>query len=219
MKCLICGKERRVLGNHLIEHKISTKEYYDTFLKKFNDGKCIICGKETKFKTLNRGYAQYCSTNCKNKNNSPDRNAWKRTRIQKIQQFEKEHNCVFANDLRTKYGHGWYLSNIVNFIYMDSQTKFVSINDIPKIIKYASIKRPHYSSSHAEKDIVNYIQTFYNGIILENKRKIIYPKELDIYIPDLKLAVEYNGNWYHSIEAGTSKNYHLEKSLMCREKV
>ena len=54
--------------------------------------------------------------------------------------------------------------------------------------------------------------------VIENDRRILYPKELDVYLPDYNIAVEYNGNWFHSIEARTSKDYHLKKSLACREK-
>lgn len=219
MVCKICGKKCKSLGNHLLEHKITAKNYYDKYIRKLNEGHCIICGKDTKFKTIKIGYiGKYCSPECmysdKNHFNSK---AWKTTRESKIKQFELDHNCVFANDLRIKYGHGWYSLNIVEFIYMDSQTKFVSKNDIQKIIDYASIKRPHCSSSHAEKELVTFIKSFYDRIVLENKRKIIPPMELDIYLPDLNIAIEYNGNWFHSIEAGTSKEYHLNKSLKCRQ--
>ena len=31
------------------------------------------------------------------------------------------------------------------------------------------------------------------------------------------MAVEYNSNWYHSIEYGTNKEYHLNKSILCRK--
>lgn len=219
MQCIICGKECKSLGNHLLEHKITAKDYYDKYLRKPNEGRCIICGKDTKFKTIKIGYiGKYCSHACMySDKNHFNPTAWKATRLAKIQKFEKDHNCVFANDLRVQYGHGWYSYNIVNFIYMDSQTKFVATKDIPKIIKYAAIKHGS-SSSHAEKEIVSFIRTFYIGNILENKRKAIYPLELDIYLPDLHLAIEYNGNWYHSIEAGTRKEYHLMKSLKCREK-
>ena len=34
----------------------------------------------------------------------------------------------------------------------------------------------------------------------------------------LNLAIEYNGCYFHSIYVGKSKDYHLMKSLLCREK-
>ena len=52
-----------------------------------------------------------------------------------------------------------------------------------------------------------------------NYRKLIFPQEVDIYLPDIKLAIEYNGLMFHSqgkskysIFKGVSKNYHLEKT-------
>ena len=35
-------------------------------------------------------------------------------------------------------------------------------------------------------------------------RTLIKPYELDIVIPDIHLAIEFNGIWYHSIEARNS---------------
>ena len=68
-QCKICNKEFKnsgSLGGHLREHKITTKTYFDKFLKREDDGQCKICGKETTFNTLNRGYATYCSRPCRN---------------------------------------------------------------------------------------------------------------------------------------------------------
>jgi ferredoxin-like protein FixX len=48
-------------------------------------------------------------------------------------------------------------------------------------------------------------------------RSVIAPYELDIYVPDAKLAVEYNGNYYHRYPA-KEKGYHRNKSLMCLER-
>jgi len=56
------------------------------------------------------------------------------------------------------------------------------------------------------------------GIELEmNNRSILNGKELDIYIPSLKLAIEFNGLYWHS-ELFKDKNYHLNKTLECNDK-
>lgn len=47
-----------------------------------------------------------------------------------------------------------------------------------------------------------------------NDRKVIYPKELDIYYPDHKLAIEVNGLYWHA----NDKARHLEKTKLCSEK-
>lgn len=49
-----------------------------------------------------------------------------------------------------------------------------------------------------------------------NDRKIISPRELDILIPSKKIAIEYNGLYWHS-EDKVGTNYHLEKTLACAE--
>ena len=46
-------------------------------------------------------------------------------------------------------------------------------------------------------------------------RKIPNVHELDIYIPSLNIAFEYNGIYWHSDKAGKDKGYHLRKRLAC----
>jgi hypothetical protein len=49
---------------------------------------------------------------------------------------------------------------------------------------------------------------------IQGDRTILHGKELDIYIPDKKLAIEFNGTYWHST-VYKDKNYHQEKSLEC----
>jgi len=51
--------------------------------------------------------------------------------------------------------------------------------------------------------------------VLSNVKNIIN-KELDIYIPELKLAFEYNGIYWHS-DTYKNKDYHLNKTESCEE--
>ena len=70
MICKICGKELsgKGLGSHLTTHKISAKEYYDKYLKQPNEGICPVCGKETPFLKISRGYQKCCSQSCGSRN-------------------------------------------------------------------------------------------------------------------------------------------------------
>ena len=52
--------------------------------------------------------------------------------------------------------------------------------------------------------------------ILSNIRNIIKPLELDIYIPELKLAFEFNGLYWHS-EVNKENDYHLNKTELCEQ--
>ena len=63
MICQICNQETNKLCSHIRSHNISSKEYYDRYLKKENEGVCY-CGNNTKFSGLTYGYTKYCSYNC-----------------------------------------------------------------------------------------------------------------------------------------------------------
>ena len=64
MKCLICGKECKNNIHIVKAHNVSIKEYYDTYIRKTDEGICPVCGKEAVFCNLNQGYKKYCSKRC-----------------------------------------------------------------------------------------------------------------------------------------------------------
>ena len=65
IKCLICGEEYDNHSQHIkYRHHLTGKEYYDKCLKTEEDGKCLECGGETKFRTIGAGYQKYCSREC-----------------------------------------------------------------------------------------------------------------------------------------------------------
>ena len=70
--------------------------------------------------------------------------------------------------------------------------------------------------SGLEIELKNFISDNYSGNILISNKKIISPLELDIYIPDLKLAFEFNGLYWHS-EVNKENNYHLNKTELCEQ--
>lgn len=70
--------------------------------------------------------------------------------------------------------------------------------------------------SKYENEIADFISTFYSGEVIKNSRNIIFPYELDLYYPEKKIAVEYNGDYWHS-ERFKSSNYHYNKFIKCRD--
>lgn len=72
------------------------------------------------------------------------------------------------------------------------------------------------TSSKAEKEITDFIQNINVGTVISGDRKQIHPKELDIYIPSLKIAVEYNGILWHSESKNKNHLYHLNKTNACK---
>jgi hypothetical protein len=70
--------------------------------------------------------------------------------------------------------------------------------------------------SGQEIKILDYIKTIYTGKIESNVKKIINPYEIDIFIPELKIGIEFNGLYWHS-DKFKDKNYHYDKHKKCKE--
>jgi hypothetical protein len=68
--------------------------------------------------------------------------------------------------------------------------------------------------SSVELELVEEIKKFYQGQIILNSREIIKPKELDIFFPVEKFAIELNGLYWHSSNF-VEKSYHYEKYKLC----
>jgi len=71
------------------------------------------------------------------------------------------------------------------------------------------------SISGLEIELIEFIRKNYDNVIVNNRT--IINKELDIYLPELKLAFEFNGLWWHN-EINKPDNYHLEKTELCEQK-
>lgn len=69
-------------------------------------------------------------------------------------------------------------------------------------------------TSHFELDIANYISSFYNGTCIRNDRSVLNGKELDLYYPEKKIAIEFNGDYWHS-DVHKQNDYHYNKFKAC----
>lgn len=67
--------------------------------------------------------------------------------------------------------------------------------------------------SMIEDNMYSYLKEIYIGEVLKSY-KIAGRKEVDVYIPELKLAIEFNGLYWHG-ENKKSKNYHIDKTKLC----
>lgn len=70
-------------------------------------------------------------------------------------------------------------------------------------------------TSKGELELLNFIKANYQGKIETNVWNII-DSELDIYLPEQKVAFEYNGLFYHS-SFKRDKYYHLNKTKQCEK--
>lgn len=69
--------------------------------------------------------------------------------------------------------------------------------------------------SKSEDEVAEFLRSFCH--VERSTKKVISPYELDIYIPEMKLAVEFNGLYWHSTEY-RDKMYHRNKYEACRDK-
>jgi very-short-patch-repair endonuclease/DNA-directed RNA polymerase subunit RPC12/RpoP len=72
-------------------------------------------------------------------------------------------------------------------------------------------------SSLVEKQVVDFVKQLSISSIEENTKKIIPPYELDIYLPKHKLAIEFDGIYWHSELNGGNKTGHLQKTNLCEQ--
>jgi hypothetical protein len=71
-------------------------------------------------------------------------------------------------------------------------------------------------TSKEEKELTEFIKSL--GLSVdENDRNILNGLEIDIYIPEANLAIEYDGIYWHS-ELFVDSNYHLNKTELCEAK-
>jgi hypothetical protein len=127
-----------------------------------------------------------------------------------------------------------------NFIKLYKNVKFTEIkkesvivfcekcdqnSEMSKQLLYERYKRNHEiclhcnplgfkNRSYYEKEITDFLDK--NNINYKTNINILGTKtEIDILIPEFKLAIEFNGVYWHN-ELFKSKNYHLEKTINCK---
>ena len=82
--------------------------------------------------------------------------------------------------------------------------------------KICTICNPINNESDSQNQLFDFIKSIYDGEIVKNNRDII-GQELDILLPEKKLAFEFNGIFWHS-DKFKDKNYHLNKTNLCESK-
>lgn len=91
--------------------------------------------------------------------------------------------------------------------------KRVKIGETPCLV----CNPPLYSESRGEQELYDFISEIYDGKIIRHDRKVLGGKEIDIYLPDLNIAFEFEGTYWHS-EIFKNKNENLNKKNLIQEK-
>lgn len=146
------------------------------------------------------------------------RQSWRDRRDEIVSDFEAKHNCTEILHIINEYGQGF--SNLDIPIIEHKRWRFIDN-------KYLPLIKEHYEEyqsnrTHAEVEIYNFIKSLLPNVkIIQNGRKAISingrAAELDLYIPEKKIAIEYNGNYWHSEKiAGVTRQF--DKTEACKEK-
>jgi predicted transcriptional regulator len=130
------------------------------------------------------------------------------------------------NKLKEMYDSGLTCENISEKLGITKSTvsRWLNIYEIDTRPPN-SYERKIKKISKEENTLYEYIKSIYNGNVIQSNRSVLNGKELDIYIPDCGLAIEYNGLYSHQYRPSEikeclikGKSYHLQKTSMCEEK-
>lgn len=88
--------------------------------------------------------------------------------------------------------------------------------------KSNSYDRPNQGTSKECMEVIDFVRSIYSGTVLTNNRTVLNGSELDIYLPELGIAIEYNGIYSHlyrpheeSHALRKDKTYHIGKTIDC----
>jgi very-short-patch-repair endonuclease len=172
---------------------------------------CTYCNKNVSFRGRNYGYSEVCKEH--------------------LTLLSSKNKCINSiNKLQESINIDKY--DIVKLPEkMSSDSLIIKCKNCGKesdwIVKDGMLADIHYkhlcrscetNHSVAEESVLSFIQSIYNNEIVYKlgSRKIIPPYELDIYLPDKKLAIEFDGLYWHSADK-VSRSYHLNKTKLCEE--
>lgn len=140
-------------------------------------------------------------------------------KVHNIQRFNTEEFILKAKDI---HGDKYDYSKVE---YINNKTKVCII--CPEHGEFWQTPEIHLNGhgcpkcgnqiSDAEKEIISFIRKECGLKCNSRDRTIISPYELDIYIPDKRIAIEYDGLIWHSEKFGKDKNYHLNKTELCEK--
>jgi len=143
------------------------------------------------------------------------------SRTQKIK--EKARKTIITKLLKKyKQNNIIKIENSVCYFSCDKGHEFsLSFSNLHNRLKYnvelCSVCNPINShSSNKETQLLKFIEEIYDGKITTNDRVILNGLELDIYLPELKIAFEFNGLYWHS-EIYKDKYYHQKKTFLCQK--
>lgn len=117
----------------------------------------------------------------------------------------------------------WNYSGIKEFNFIEQKPKSARevqglFNvDLNLVYSYALKQEYRFSSKSYIEDIIAKILKELKVEFTQNRKNIIYPLEVDFYIPKFNMCIETNG-LYHHCHLNKDNQYHYNKYKMCKEK-
>lgn len=130
-------------------------------------------------------------------------------------------NSLITNqlDLLTDFDEYTSIADVMKFKCKTCGTEFEDIAKNNKVPRCPQCNPISNGVGTVEYDLAMYVSSIVNNVIL-NDRLILYPKELDIYMPEKSLAIELNELYWHSElscthKTGRKPRYHNDKTNQC----
>lgn len=117
----------------------------------------------------------------------------------------------------------WNYSGIKEFNFIEEKPQ--SAREVQKLFNvdlnivylYALKQEYKFSSKSYIEDIISDILKELNIEFTQNRKNVIFPLEVDFYIPKFNMCIETNG-LYHHCHLNKDNQYHYNKYVMCKEK-
>ncbi len=121
---------------------------------------------------------------------------------------------AFILNYTNKHGEKPFTRDIAN----ELGVTFYYINSLLNKHDLKYLMNDNFNSSY-ERDIYKLIKEINPDIDIKIKNRTILGngKELDIYIPNKKLAIEFNGDYWHNVDR-LGSTYHQQKTINCARK-
>ncbi len=218
--CQICEKEFKSykgLSFHISKgHKIKVKYYYDIYLKKINEEMCNNdeCVNTCNFANINYGYYKYCCRSCRNKSIEGRKISSRSSQSMWNDTNSSYHSENRSNKLKQKFIKLWSDPNSIfrteEYINKKKQSLIKSHKNpnsgynTKEYRKFRSDFMKDGGSSHCHKFITNpskpQVALFKLCQELLPYPILNYPclnYSIDIAIPKLNIAIEYDGSYWH----------------------
>lgn len=142
------------------------------------------------------------------------------------QNWQKNNPSSFLKTTKERFGDN-YSFPFIDKEYENSHSKltiecnkchnrFVKIACDHLTSPFGGCRHCYASQSEKEKVLADFvIGLLPNETVRLNDRQLLLGMELDIYIPDRHVAIEYNGCYWHSEEQHGDKYYHVTKTERC----